>query len=166
MMSSVINLFIVDEDVYPTILNLSDEQKYQELLDITQDEATRWQSIELNMRGFVPAIELLDAVAGGQGLLPVCTFNYFPHQLIGPDANISGSFGFFSSEMVQDIFPLLKKYFEVDIDNSENKGLVDDVEHRAGELDLQAYEIVRDRYFVTFRDAAEQKKSIVVLIEE
>ena len=29
-MSSVINLFIVDEDVYPTTLNLSDEQKYQE----------------------------------------------------------------------------------------------------------------------------------------
>ena len=68
--------------------------------------------------------------------------------------------------MVQDLFPLLKKYFEVDIDNSESKGLVDDVEHRAGELDPQAYEIVRDRYFVTFRDAAEQKKSIVVLIEE
>ena len=162
-MSSLIHLFIVDETVYP---NTSDEQKYQELLDITHDEATRWQSIELNMRAFIPAIELLDAVVGGQGLLPVCTFHYYPHQLIGPDANISGSFGFFSSEMVQDLFPLLEKYFEVDIESSENKALVDSIEHRAGELDPQAYEIVRDRYFVTFRDAAEQNKSIVVLIEE
>ena len=166
MMSNVINLFIVDEAVYPTTSNLSDELTYQALIDITQDEATRWQSIELNMRAFIPAIELLDAVVGGQGLLPVCTFHYYPYQLIGPDANISGSFGFFSSEMVQDLFPLLEKYFEVDIENSENKALVDSIEHRAGELDPQAYEIVRDRYFVTFRDASMQNKSIVVLIEE
>lgn len=68
--------------------------------------------------------------------------------------------------MVQDLFPLLEKYFEVDIENSENKALVDSIEHRAGELDPQAYEIVRDRYFVTFRDASMQNKSIVVLIEE
>ncbi|MGI2169979.1 hypothetical protein ACROAE_07245 [Shewanella sp. MF05960] len=165
-MSNLIHLFIVDEDVYPTTLDASDEQKYQELLDTTQEEAMRWQSIELNMRGFIPALELLDAIVGGQGLLPVCTFNYYPHQLIGPEADISGAFGFFSSQMVQDLFPLMQENYEADIDSRENLKLIDEIEAKAGELDPQAYEIVRDRYFVTFRDAAEQNKSIVVLIEE
>jgi|GEM_PF-6690175 len=30
-MSNVVNLFIVDEDIYPTTPNLNGEQKYQEL---------------------------------------------------------------------------------------------------------------------------------------
>ena len=165
-MSSLIHLFIVDETVYPNTLEASDEEKYQELLEITEKEAIRWQTIELNMRGFMPALELWDSIVGSSSLLPVCTFNYYPHQLIGPDADISGSFGFFSSQMVQDLFPLMQAHYDTDINSTETQNLIVDVEQRAGELDLHAYEIVRDRYFSTFRDAAEQGKSIVVLIEE
>lgn len=164
-MSSLIHLFIVDEAEYPKALKTSDEEKYQELLEITEEEAIRWQTIELNMRGFIPALELWDAIVGGGGLLPVCTFNYYPHQLISADADISGSFGFFPSQMVQDISPLMEKAYATEIDSENGEDLIAVVENKVGELDPQAYEVVRDRYFVTFRDAAEQNKSIVVLIE-
>lgn len=165
-MSSLIHLFIVDETAYPDTLNASDEEKYQELLEITEEEAIRWQTIELNMRGFMPALELWDSIIGSSSLLPVCTFNYYPHQLISPDADISGSFGFFSRQMVQDLYPLMKTHYATDIDSAETQNLIVEVEQKAGELDPQAYEIVRDRYFSTFRDAADQGKSIVILIEE
>jgi len=164
-MSNLIHLYIVDEDIYPTTLTVSDEEKYQNLLEITESEAIRWQVIELNMRGFIPALELWDNISGSSSLLPVCTFNYYPHQVISPDAELSGSFGFFPSQMVQDLYPLMKKNYDIDIDSTDVKSIITEVENRAGELDPQAYEMVRDRYFVTFRDAAEQNKSVVVLIE-
>ncbi len=164
-MSNLIHLFIVDEDVYPSTLALSEEDKYQYLLEITEVEAIRWQTIELNMRGFIPALELWDDISGSSSLLPVCTFNYYPHQLISPDAELSGSFGFFPSQMVQDLYSLMKKNYDIDINSADVQPTISEVEKRAGELDPQAYEIVRDRYFVTFRDAAEQNKSVVVLID-
>jgi len=57
------------------------------------------------MRGF-PAIELSYAVVSAQELLSACTFNYYPYQLIGPDANVIGSFGFISSERCKTFFLL------------------------------------------------------------
>ena len=60
-MSSLIHLYLVDENEYPSSLAGNDESKYQALLEITQEEAVRWQSIEMNMRGFDPALQLWDA---------------------------------------------------------------------------------------------------------
>ncbi|MCS6123673.1 hypothetical protein G3469_12065 [Shewanella baltica] len=166
MMSSLIHLYLVDEDVYPNTLTGDDEAKYQALLSITEDEAIRWQSLELNMRGFIPALATWDKIAGNSKLLSVCSFHYYPNQLIGPTADLSGSFGFFPAKMVQDLFSVMQKYYDFNLDSPKGHDIIEAIEAEMGEVDFQAYEMVRDRYFVSFRDAAEQGKAIVVLIED
>lgn len=165
-MSSLIHLFLIDETAFPTHMSGDDESNYQALLDIVDQEAIRWQTLELNMRGFMPALEMWDALAGNSHLLPMCSFNFYPHKLIGPDADISGQFGFFPTEMVKDLFANMHDNLALDISTPVAQEVVDMVEARAGELDPQAYEMVRDKYFVTFRDATAQNKAVVVLIED
>lgn len=165
-MSGLIHLYLVDEDVYPSRLAGDDESKYQALLEITGEEAIRWQTIEMNLRGFDPALQVWDAVAGNSRLLMICSFNFFPHKLIGPDADISGSFGFFPAEMVKDLAGIMRDEYDFELDSAEGKQIIAEVEQHGEELNPEAYEIVRDRYYVTFRDAAEQGKSVVILVEQ
>ncbi len=166
-MSSLIHLYLVDEDEYPTSLAGDDESKYQTLLEITNEEAIRWQSIEMNMRGFEPALQLWDAIAGNSKLLLIASFNFYPHKLLPPDADISGSFGFFPAEMVKDLYTIMKEEYNFNIDCQEGKQIIADIEKDGiDEVNPEAYEIVRDKYFVTFKDAAEQGRSVVVLIEQ
>ncbi|WNO60348.1 hypothetical protein [Rheinheimera sp. MMS21-TC3] len=166
-MSSLIHLYLVDEDEYPTTLSGDDESKYQTLLEITEENAIRWQSIEMNMRGFEPALQLWDAVAGNSRILLIASFNFYPHKLLPPDADISGSFGFFPADMVKDLYTVMQEEYNFDIDSQEGQHIIAAIEQDGvDEVNPEAYEIVRDKYFVTFRDAAEQGKSIVVLIEQ
>lgn len=166
-MSSLIHLYLIDETCYPTHLAGSDEQKYQTLLDITDKQATRWQTLELNMRGFEPALQLWDTIAGNSQLLLVASFNYYPHQLLPPDADISGTFGFFPADMANDLFTVMQQEYNFDIDSPLGQRLISEIEHDGiDEVNPDAYEMVRDKYFVTFRDAAKQGKSVVVLIEQ
>ncbi len=166
-MSSLIHLYLIDEDEFPANLAGDDESKYQTLLDITQEHAVRWQSIEMNMRGFEPALQLWDAVAGNSKILLIASFNFYPNKLLPPDADISGTFGFFPTEMVQDLFTVMQEEYDFDIDSLEGKQIIEGIEKdELDEVNPEAYDIVRDKYFVTFRDAAEQGKSIVVLIEQ
>ncbi|NTS77894.1 hypothetical protein HR060_13625 [Catenovulum sp. SM1970] len=165
-MSSLIHLYLIDEDTYPANLTGDDESKYQTVLDITQQEGIRWQSIELNMRGFEPALQLWDAAAGNSNLLLVATFNFYPHKLLPPDADTSGTFGFFPAEMVQDFYSVMQQEYDFDIDSLEGKQIIQEIEQDGiNEVNPDAYEMVRDKYFVTFRDAAKQNKSIAVIIE-
>ncbi|MBB1336027.1 hypothetical protein H5200_22885 [Pseudoalteromonas sp. SG43-7] len=166
-MSSLIHLSLIDEDRYPTSLDGDDESKYQQLLDITQKEAIHWQSIEINLRGFEPALQLWDAIAGNSRLLLIASFNFYPHKLLPPDADISGSFGFFPADMVKDLYAIMEEEYNFDISNLEGQQIIAEIEKDGDdEVNPEAYELVRDKYFVTFRDAAEQGKSIVVLIEQ
>ncbi|MPY24508.1 hypothetical protein FM037_03315 [Shewanella psychropiezotolerans] len=165
-MSSLIHLLLIDEAAFPTQIAGNDESTYQTLLEIVDEEAIRWQTLELNIRGFMPALEMWDALAGNSHLLPMCSFNFYPHKLIGPDADISGQFGFFPTDMVKDLSSAMAVNIDFDITTPDAQAVVDMVEAKAGELDPQAYEMVRDKYFVTFRDAAAQHKAVVVLIEE
>lgn len=166
-MSSLINLYIVSEDDYPTHLSGDDESKYQTLLDITQEKGMLWQSIEMNMRGFEPALQLWDAIAGNSRLLLIASFNFYPHKLLPPDADISGSFGYFPPEMVKDLYTVMQEEYEFDIDCQEGRQIISEIEKDGiDEVNPEAYEIVRDKYFVTFRDAAEQGKAVAVLIEQ
>ncbi len=165
-MSALIHLYLIDESHYPTQLHGNDESKYQTLLQITHANAIRWQTIELNMRGFIPAIEAWDSVAGDAHLLPACSFNYYPNKVLPPDADISGSFGFFPAAMVADLFSVMEQNYEFDMASPAGAAIIAAVTQRAGELSLDAYELVRDRYFVTFRDAAEKNQAVVVLIEQ
>lgn len=166
-MSSLIHLSLIDEDSYPTSLSGDDESKYQQLLEITEEEAIHWQSIEINLRGFEPALQLWDAIAGNSRLLLIASFNFFPHKLLPPDADISGTFGFFPADMVRDLYDIMQQEYSFDIDSLEGQHLIAEIEKGGvDEVNPEAYELVRDKYFVTFRDAAEQGKSIVVLIEQ
>jgi|GEM_PF-2490817 len=166
-MSSLIHLYLVDESEYPVTLSGDDESKYQTLLEITETKATRWQSIEMNMRGFEPALQLWDAIAGNSRILMIASFNFYPHKLLPPDANISGSFGFFPADMVQDLFSIMQEEYDFNIECLEGRQIIADIEKESlDEVNPEAYEMVRDKYFVTFRDAAEQGKSVVVLIEQ
>lgn len=165
-MSSLIHLYLVDEDEYPTSLTGDDESKYQTLLEITDEEATRWQSIEMNMRGFDPALQLWDAIAGNSRILMIASFNFYPHKLLPPDADISGSFGFFPADMVKDLYSVMQEEYDFDINCLEGRQIIAEIEKDGEEVNPEAYDIVRDKYFVTFRDAAEQNKSVVVLIEQ
>lgn len=166
-MSSLIHLSLIDEDSYPTSLSGDDESKYQQLLEITEEEAIHWQSIEINLRGFEPALQLWDAIAGNSRLLLIASFNFFPHKLLPPDADISGTFGFFPADMVKDLYNIMQQEYSFDIDSLEGQHLIAEIEKGGvDEVNPEAYELVRDKYFVTFRDAAEQGKSIVVLIEQ
>ena len=166
-MSSLIHLYLVDEDEYPTSLTGNDESKYQTLLEITEENAIRWQSIEINMRGFEPALQLWDAIAGNSRLLLIASFNFFPHKLLPPDADISGTFGFFPADMVKDLYDIMQQEYSFDINSLEGQHIIAEIEKDGvNEVNPEAYELVRDKYFVTFRDAAEQGKSIVVLIEQ
>ncbi|MBB1411735.1 hypothetical protein [Pseudoalteromonas sp. SG44-17] len=166
-MSSLIHLSLIDEDSYPTTLDGDDESKYQQLLEITQEEAIHWQSIEINLRGFEPALQLWDAIAGNSRLLLIASFNFFPHKLLPPDADISGTFGFFPADMVRDLYDIMQQEYSFDIDSLEGQHIIAEIEKDGvDEVNPEAYELVRDKYFVTFRDAAEQGKSIVVLIEQ
>ena len=166
-MSSLIHLYLVDESTYPSTLPGDDEAKYQALLAITEDEATRWQTIEMNMRGFEPALQLWDAIAGNSRLLLIASFNFYPHKLLPPDAKTSGTFGFFPADMVKDLFEVMQEEYDFDIDCLEGQQIISDIEAQGqDEVNPEAYEIVRDKYFVTFRDAAAQGKSVVVLIEQ
>jgi len=165
-MSSIIHLLLIDEDDYPTQLSGNDESKYQKLLEITHEQAIHWQSIEMNMRGFEPALKLWDSVAGNSRLLLIASFNFYPHKLLPPETDISGSFGFFPSAMVKDLYTVMQEEYDFDIDCLEGRQIISEIEQDGlDEVNPEAYEIVRDKYFVTFRDAAEQGKSVVVLIE-
>ncbi|KGK12031.1 hypothetical protein [Vibrio navarrensis] len=166
-MSSLIHLYLVNEDDYPTIASGTHEQTYQTLVEITQEEGMRWQSLELNMRGFEAALQLWDAVAGNSRLLLIATFNFYPHKLLPPDADTSGTFGFFPADMVRDLFTVMEEEYDFDIDSEEGQQLIAEIEEDGlEELNPDAYEMVRDKYFVTFRDAAKQGKSVAVLIEQ
>lgn len=166
-MSSLIHLLLIDEDSYPTSIDGDDESKYQQLLEITEEEAIHWQSIEINLRGFEPALQLWDAIAGNSRLLLIASFNFFPHKLLPPDADISGTFGFFPADMVKDLFDVMEAQYDFDIDSPEGEHFIAQIEKDGvDEVNPEAYELVRDKYFVTFRDAAKQGKSIVVLIEQ
>ncbi|HAU8293794.1 TPA: hypothetical protein I7152_12935 [Vibrio vulnificus] len=166
-MSSLIHLYLVDEDDYPTSASGSHEDIYQTLVEITQEEGIRWQTLELNMRGFEPALQTWDAVAGNSRLLLIATFNFYPHKLLPPDADTSGTFGFFPADMVRDLFTAMEEEYDFDIDSEEGQQLIAEIEENELEkLNFDAYEMVRDKYFVTFRDATQQGKSIVVLIEQ
>ncbi|EGR7954078.1 hypothetical protein JKP10_02350 [Vibrio vulnificus] len=166
-MSSLIHLYLVDEDDYPTSASGSHEDIYQTLVEITQEEGIRWQTLELNMRGFEPALQTWDAVAGNSRLLLIATFNFYPHKLLPPDADTSGTFGFFPADMVRDLFTVMEEEYDFDIDSEEGQQLIAEIEENELEkLNFDAYEMVRDKYFVTFRDATQQGKSIVVLIEQ
>ena len=166
-MSSLIHLSLIDEDRYPTSLDGDDESKYQQLLAITEEEAIHWQSIEINLRGFEPALQLWDAIAGNSRLLLIASFNFFPHKLLPPDADISGTFGFFPADMVKDLYDIMQQEYSFDIDSLEGQNIIAEIEKDGvDEVNPEAYDLVRDKYFVTFRDAAEQGKSIVVLIEQ
>lgn len=166
-MSSLIHLLLIDEESYPTSLNGDHESKYQQLLEITEEEAIHWQSIEINLRGFEPALQLWDAIAGNSRLLLIASFNFFPHKLLPPDADISGTFGFFPADMVKDLYTIMEEKYDFDISNLEGQQIIAEIEQDGiDEVNPEAYELVRDKYFVTFRDAAEQGKSIVVLIEQ
>lgn len=166
-MSSLIHLSLIDEDSYPTSLSGDDESKYQQLIEITEEEAIHWQSIEINLRGFEPALQLWDAIAGNSRLLLIASFNFFPHKLLPPDADISGTFGFFPADMVRDLYDIMQQEYSFDIDSLEGQNIIAEIEKDGvDEVNPEAYELVRDKYFVTFRDAAEQGKSIVVLIEQ
>ncbi|MBB1471355.1 hypothetical protein H5186_22345 [Pseudoalteromonas sp. SG41-2] len=166
-MSSLIHLSLIDEDRYPTSLSGDDESKYQQLLAITEEEAIHWQSIEINLRGFEPALQLWDAIAGNSRLLLIASFNFFPHKLLPPDADISGTFGFFPADMVKDLYDIMQQEYSFDIDSLEGQNIIAEIEKDGvDEVNPEAYDLVRDKYFVTFRDAAEQGKSIVVLIEQ
>lgn len=166
-MSSLIHLSLIDEDSYPTSLSGDDESKYQQLLAITEEEAIHWQSIEINLRGFEPALQLWDAIAGNSRLLLIASFNFFPHKLLPPDADISGTFGFFPADMVKDLYDIMQQEYSFDIDSLEGQNIIAEIEKDGvDEVNPEAYDLVRDKYFVTFRDAAEQGKSIVVLIEQ
>ena len=166
-MSSLIHLSLIDEDRYPTSLRGDDESKYQQLLAITEEEAIHWQSIEINLRGFEPALQLWDAIAGNSRLLLIASFNFFPHKLLPPDADISGTFGFFPADMVKDLYDIMQQEYSFDIDSLEGQNIIAEIEKDGvDEVNPEAYDLVRDKYFVTFRDAAEQGKSIVVLIEQ
>jgi len=164
-MSGLIYLYLIDEDQYPTSLTGDDAIKHQTLLDITEQEATLWQSMELNQLGFMSALEVLDGIMGNSRLLPICTYHFFPHELIGPDADIDDSFGYFPPAMVKDLFAVMQKNYDVQLDTPDAQAVVTRVESTVGELNEEAYELVRDAYFVTFRDAAEQEKAVVVLME-
>ncbi|TGE83959.1 hypothetical protein C7Y70_08225 [Pseudoalteromonas sp. KS88] len=166
-MSSLIHLSLIDEDSYPTMLSGDDESKYQQLLEITEEEAIHWQSIEINLRGFEPALQLWDAIAGNSRLLLIASFNFFPHKLLPPDADISGTFGFFPADMVKDLYNIMQQEYSFDINSLEGQHIIAEIEKDGvDEVNPEAYDLVRDKYFVTFRDAAEQGKSIVVLIEQ
>ncbi|HFQ5107715.1 TPA: hypothetical protein ACGUT0_001264 [Vibrio vulnificus] len=166
-MSSLIHLYLVDEDDYPTSASGSHEDIYQMLVEITQEEGIRWQTLELNMRGFEPALQLWDAVAGNSRLLLIATFNFYPHKLLPPDADTSGTFGFFPADMVRDLFTVMEEEYDFDIDSEEGQQLISEIEEdELDKLNPDAYEMVRNKYFVTFRDAAHQGKSIVVLIDQ
>lgn len=166
-MSSLIHLSLIDEDSYPTSLSGDDESKYQQLIEITEEEAIHWQSIEINLRGFEPALQLWDAIAGNSRLLLIASFNFFPHKLLPPDADISGTFGFFPADMVKDLYNIMQQEYSFDINSLEGQHIIAEIEKDGiDEVNPEAYELVRDKYFATFRDAAEQGKSIVVLIEQ
>lgn len=166
-MSSLIHLYLIDEDDYPDTASGAHEDIYQALLEITQEEGIRWQTLELNMRGFEPALQLWDAVAGNSRLLLIATFNFYPHKLLPPDADISGTFGFFPADMVRDLFSVMEEEYDFDINGFEGQQLIAEIEEEGiDEVNPDAYEMVRDRYFATFRDAAKQGKSIAVLIEQ
>lgn len=165
-MSGLIHLYLIDEAVFPKTLTGSSQQKYQQLIDITLSNGIRWQTVELNMRGFIPAISMWDKVAGNSQLIEACSFHYLPNHLIAPDAEINGSFGFFPSEMITDLSDVMEENLDFDINSYDGKQLVKYVEQNEGDLDPDAYEIVRNAYYRTFRDAKEQDKSIVILMEE
>ncbi|MBB1369194.1 hypothetical protein H5154_23015, partial [Pseudoalteromonas sp. SR44-5] len=127
-MSSLIHLSLIDEDRYPTSLSGDDESKYQQLLAITEEEAIYWQSIEINLRGFEPALQLWDAIAGNSRLLLIASFNFFPHKLLPPDADISGTFGFFPADMVKDLYDIMQQEYSFDIDSLEGQNIIAEIE--------------------------------------
>ncbi|MBB1369119.1 hypothetical protein H5154_22575, partial [Pseudoalteromonas sp. SR44-5] len=77
------------------------------------------------------------------------------------------TFGFFPADMVKDLYDIMQQEYSFDIDSLEGQNIIAEIEKDGvDEVNPEAYDLVRDKYFVTFRDAAEQGKSIVVLIEQ
>ncbi len=69
--------------------------------------------------------------------------------------------------MVRDLFTVMEEEYDFDIDSEEGQQLIAEIEEdELDKLNPDAYEMVRNKYFVTFRDAAHQGKSIVVLIDQ
>ena len=164
-MSSLINLYLISEESYPEALSGDDESKYQELIAITEEEGMLWNTLELNMRGFEPAVRVWDAVAGNSRLLIVCTFNFYPHKLLPPSADISGPFGFFPAAMVKDLAEVMERKYDADLNDKVFESLFAKLEEEGEQFSEDVYEMVRDGYFMTFRDAAEQGKAVAVLIQ-
>lgn len=116
-MSATFDLYVVDEKKLPTrMAGVTDQQKYEQLVAAVRREGGQWGHLELRVRDFASALELLDAHLGGTRFLPVFAFNNSPANVLGNFGNCP-SFGYFNPAQTRDLHASLAGIPQQVLDN-------------------------------------------------
>lgn len=161
-MSETFNLYVADPSIFPQELPGSDEQKYDWLVEKVAEESSLWETLELPTIGFMNSLEALGELAGSKKFFAVLSYNNSPNNLLGNNPEISGSFGYFTPEMVSDAAGVLESLADT-IENYPAE-CAQAVENNAP-LSRDTLEYTFFKYLSAFQEAASQDRAIVVLHE-
>lgn len=161
-MSSTFHLYITDEAKFPQALSGTDADKYEALVNTVTNDFPLWETLELSILGYMMALEAIGILAGSENFFAVLSFNNSPHNLLGDEPDIDGSFGYFTPQMVVDAFEVLQSLVEQIENYSEQCAAIVAAKES---LDQDILEYVFYRYLSTFEEAASRGHSITVIHE-
>jgi len=161
-MSSVYNLYLIDEEKIPEKLKGTLEEKYNQLIELVTQIGIFYETIEMREFDFIMAIEAVDWLIGKTQILPVFTFNNSPHGLLLDETDKTGDnrvFGYFNSEQVEDLYDCIKFYENFDIFSDEGDLML---EHNQ-DVDIDAFEDVLNAYVSVLKKAFDTGYSIAII---
>ena len=100
-MSSLIQMYLIDETAYPSKSDNSPEGIREDVLGITRRQGTPWGQLECSVTSFVQALDILDRWVQGTGFIPTFLTLNSPHKLLDGQGFID--FGYLSPSMASDL---------------------------------------------------------------
>lgn len=108
-MSATYKLYIVNEQKLPVsdrYFGLSDQKKYELLVESVEATGAAWGHLELSSEAFRSALEAIDEEIGGTKFLPILAHNNSPGNVLGNYGDCP-PFGYFSPVQAQDLHDCL-----------------------------------------------------------
>lgn len=150
-MSDIFTYYVVDEKKLPLNLDeLSDQEKYEQLVKAVIANGARWANLELRTTDFAYTLEKIDTKIEGDGFLPVFSFNNSPNNVLGDDSDCP-SFGYFNPEQVKDLGSVLEWL------NSSN--ILEPMLDEGGEVMEEVYNAVQS----SVEEAAKRNYALAVI---
>jgi hypothetical protein len=147
-MSESFSIYIVDELLLPTeTLALSDEEIHAQLSSSIETNGKLHQVIEMSEDDFVDALDAIDTLIEGNGLIPNGAMNNSPNQLLDKNADCP-FIGYFEPGRVQEVHYMFEALTE------DNMDIIQSVETHS-----EVFEAIRS----AFADALDFEHGIAIL---